>query len=389
MAAFKEEFKNAMPKYQGMSNEEKGNAWIKMGMAIAAGQSSSTITNIANGVLSTIDEFADDPKQKREFEMKVALAGSKYALGRLNEERVKAESLDKEGRVLLDYVASKPFTFNGKEYAKGDPFQITRAQFDEGALGDLPAGAVVQPAIFSDMEDTLQAIQDFEATKLGSGAKLESWIKERDLYTTTLDSMKSGINMRMYLGEATDLINNGDIMGASGYLRQGFDRALNAVGLTAGQLQKFRTSNRDMYNAKMKQIGTQMLTKILNEGTKTISDNDRKRVEDLIATMTDFSAGTVNIDVVNEKIIALDNQIEKGLQKDALQLKTIEATWAEGTRVKGSPVNPTDLLKFSRETMFPETTAQITSQGNKIFKFEDIWDVEKGVFKRGIDWGRS
>ena len=105
--------------------------------------------------------------------------------------------------------------------------------------------------------------------------------------------------------------------------------------------------------------------------------------------MTDFSAGTVNIDVVNEKIIALDNQIEKGLQKDALQLKTIEATWAEGTRVKGSPVNPTDLLKFSRETMFPETTAQITSQGNKIFKFEDIWDVEKGVFKRGIDWGRS
>tara|TARA_R110000765_G_scaffold167185_1_gene272117 strand:- start:896 stop:3238 length:2343 start_codon:yes stop_codon:yes gene_type:complete len=388
MAAFKEEFKNAMPEYQGMSDEEKGNAWIKMGMAIAAGQSGNAITNIANGVLATLDEFADDPKQRREYEMKVALAGGKYALERLGQDRVKLEGIEKEGRTILDYVTNKAFTYNGKDYVKGDPFQITRAEFTQGVLGDLPAGAVVQPAIFADMEDTLQAFNAFKTAELGSGALMSDWNKQSTEYGVLLDNMQSGINMRMYLGEATDLINNGDVMGASGYLKQGFDRALNALKIDPKTLQKWRSDDRDMYNAKMKQIGTQMLTKILNEGTKTISDQDRKRVEELIATMTDFAAGTISIDVVNEKIIALDGQIEKGLRVDGLRLGTIEANWMGG-KVKGSAVDPEKSLRVNREGMFPSTTAQITSQGNKVFKFEEIWDVEKGIFKRGIDWGRS
>lgn len=388
MTVFKEEFKNAMPEYQGMSDEEKGNAWIKMGMSIAAGQSGNAITNIANGVLATIDEFADDPKQKREYEMKVALAGSKYALERLGADRVKLEGIEKEGRAIQDYVANSAFTFNGKEYIKGDPFQITRKQFDDGILGDLPKGAVVQPAVFNEMQDTLQAIEAFKVKELGSGGKMSDWNTQSIEYLEKLNSMKSGFNMRMYLGQATDLINNGDVQGASGYLMKGMDRALNAIGLTNGELQGYRSNNIDMYNAKMEQIGTQMLTKILNEGTKTISDQDRKRVETLIATMSDFRAGTIDIDVVNEKILALDGQIEKGLQFDSLRLGVLEANWAGG-KVIGSKVKPEEVLRISREDVFPSTVAQISSQGNKVFKFEDIWDTENNVFKRGVDWGSN
>jgi len=387
MAAFKEEFKNAMPEYQGMSDEEKGNAWIKMGMAVAAGQSANAITNIANGVLATIDEFADDPKQKREYEMKVALAGSKYALQRLNEERVKLEGLDKEGRTLLDYVTSTPFTFNGKEYAKGDPFQITRSQFDEGILAQLPAGAIVQPAIFKDMENTLQAIQDFEATKLGSGAKMSDWITERDKYTNTLGDMKSGINMRLYLGQAADLLNNGDVLGAKGIVLSGFDQALNFLGLDQGQLNTLRSKDKQAYNQKMKEVGTQMLTQILGETNRTISDNDRKLVNELTALIGDYKATGLNLDVINEKILSIDRKIQEDLQLNTIKLQGIESTWSKGTKVKDSPVIPFIELQRARKSQFPTQKGRATSAGTqKIFKYEDIWDTKNNVFKRGIEW---
>ena len=384
---YKEEFKNAMPEYQGMSDEEKGNAWIKMGMAVAAGQSANAITNIANGVLATIDEFADDPKQKREFEMKVALAGSKYALQRLNEERVKLEGLDKEGRTLLDYVTSTPFTFNGKEYAKGDPFQITRSQFDEGILAQLPAGAIVQPAIFKDMENTLQAIQDFEATKLGSGAKMSDWITERDKYTNTLGDMKSGINMRLYLGQAADLLNNGDVLGAKGIVLSGFDQALNFLGLDQGQLNTLRSKDKQAYNQKMKEVGTQMLTQILGETNRTISDNDRKLVNELTALIGDYKATGLNLDVINEKILSIDRKIQEDLQLNTIKLQGIESTWSKGTKVKDSPVIPFIELQRARKSQFPTQKGRATSAGTqKIFKYEDIWDTKNNVFKRGIEW---
>ena len=384
---FKEEFKNAMPEYQGMSDEEKGNAWIKMGMAVAAGQSGNAITNIANGVLATIDEFADDPKQKREYEMKVALAGSKYALQRLNEERVKLEGLEKEGRTLLDYVTSTPFTFNGKEYIKGDAFQITRAQFDEGILAQLPAGAVVQPAIFKDMEDTLQSFNDFQATLASSGAKMSNWIEERDKYTNTLGDMKSGINMRLYLGQAADLLNNGDVLGGRGIVLSGFDQALNFLGLDQGQLNTLRSKDKQAYNQKMKEVGTQMLTQILGETNRTISDNDRKLVNELTALIGDYKATGLNLDVINEKILSIDRKIQEDLQLNTIKLQGIESTWSKGTKVKDSPVNPSIELQRARKSLFPTQRGRATTAGNqKIFKYEDIWDTENNVFKRGIEW---
>jgi hypothetical protein len=388
IADYKKEFVKAMPEYEGMSNDEKAFAWIKMGMAVAAGTSPNAIKNIADGVLATLDEFSDDPKKKRAYEQQVLLAGSKYALERLNNDRTILSGIAKEQRELLPYVALKDFTHNGKEYGKGQTIQITRGEFDRGVLGNFPPGTVGDLAVFGDMEDTLQAIQAFNQAKLGSGTKMSDWISERDLYLNTLNSMKSGLHMRLYLGEAAELINSGKVLGASGYLRQGLDRVLNALKIDPKTLRELRSTDRDMYNAKMKQIGTQMLTKILNEGTKTISDQDRKRVEELIATMTDFAAGTVSIHVVNEKILALDNQIEKGLYEDGMQLGNIEATWAGDVRVKGVNVSPTQVLAASRKALFPQQGQRVTSTGAiKTFKFEDIWDVEKNVFKTGIDWG--
>ena len=390
MAVFKEEFKNAMPEYQGMSDEEKGNAWIKMGMAVAAGQSGNAITNIANGVLATIDEFADDPKQKREYEMKVALAGSKYALERLGADRVKLEGIEAENRTILDYVTSTPFTFNGKEYAKGDPFQITRSQFNDGILNKLPKGAVVQPPIFKDMEDTLQSFNAFQATLSSSGAKMGDWIKERDLYGSVIKDMKSGINMRLYLGEASELLNNGEVAGAQGLLLSGFDQALNFLGFDQGELSILRSKNKQLYNQKMKEVGTQMLTQILGETNRTISDNDRKLVNELTALIGDYRATGQNIDVINEKILSIDRKIQDDLQANSIKLQGIESTWGEGVKVKDSGVIPSDILRKNREAQFPSQRGRATTDGTqKIFKYEDIWDTENNVFKTGIDWGSN
>ena len=75
-----DEFKGAMPDYEGKSEWEQGMDIVKMGMAIAAGQDPNAITNIANGVLATIDNFTSDDKERREYKREVGFAAAKYGL---------------------------------------------------------------------------------------------------------------------------------------------------------------------------------------------------------------------------------------------------------------------------------------------------------------------
>ena len=99
---YKKEFIDAMPEYEGMSKDEKAYAWIKMGMAIAAGESPNAITNISKGVLATIDEFSDDPKKRREYKQQLQLSAANYALQRLAQDKKLSDQDERNGEWFVD-----------------------------------------------------------------------------------------------------------------------------------------------------------------------------------------------------------------------------------------------------------------------------------------------
>ena len=99
---YKKEFIDAMPEYEGMSKDEKAYAWIKMGMAIAAGESPNAITNISKGVLATIDEFSDDPKKRREYKQQLQLSAANYALQRLAQDKKLSDQDERNGQWFVD-----------------------------------------------------------------------------------------------------------------------------------------------------------------------------------------------------------------------------------------------------------------------------------------------
>ena len=77
---YMDEFKAAMPKYEGMSEEEKGWVALEAGLRVMAGQSPHAITNIAKGLQGLGPEFAKDAKAKREYNRQIGLSAAKYGL---------------------------------------------------------------------------------------------------------------------------------------------------------------------------------------------------------------------------------------------------------------------------------------------------------------------
>ena len=122
---YKNKFLEAMPEYQGVSEEEKGYRFIEAGLRVMAGQSSNAIENISNGLKGLGAEFAKDEKEKRAYDRQVDLSAAKYGLENLAKDEVKAAALAKEKRTLLQKVfvvrqGQDPFTYQGRLLKPGD-----------------------------------------------------------------------------------------------------------------------------------------------------------------------------------------------------------------------------------------------------------------------------
>ena len=133
MKTYIDEFKSAMPDYEGKSEWEQGLDIVKMGMAIAAGESPNAITNIAKGVLATIDNFTSDEKERRDYKRQIDFAAANYSLDSLAKDKANAEADDRQ--LFLFYDTSKATTDN----PWGDSIYISRAEILKNG-GEMPEG---------------------------------------------------------------------------------------------------------------------------------------------------------------------------------------------------------------------------------------------------------
>ena len=137
MAKAVEDFKSAMPEYEGMSESEKGYAIMEAGLRIMAGKSPDALTNIAEGLKGLGPKFAKDAKDKRAWNRQIDLSAAKYGLETVAKDKA-IEQAD-ERKLFFFYDQSPGKVTKSTPY--GEQVAISRKQLlDRG--GKLPPNLV-------------------------------------------------------------------------------------------------------------------------------------------------------------------------------------------------------------------------------------------------------
>ena len=383
-----DEFKAAMPQFEGMTEEEKGFAFMEAGLAIMGGQSPRALQNIAEGLKPLTKQFAKNKQQERAFNQQINIAAAKYGLERKNIDEQNAlklaNELAKEDRKVLSFTVLKPFTApDGQKYGKGDSYALTTGEFRDGALGKLPPGSVGDINAFKALEDTTQAYLALEAKRIeeegGKGLKGSNFRKDRDAYVDHVEQLQSALASKVILGDAAKILTEGNIETGYGWVKDKINSSFNLLGVdNMSDLRKLYTNNRKKYDAKMKILSTQMLTAILNEGTKTVSDQDRQRVDELVGTLGGFFSGAIGKEILEEKLLYLDSQINRDMQSRIKKMQGIEATWQD-QKVKDATINPSQILSGLRG----DISVGSPREADKTYNWTDIYDEEKGTYREG------
>jgi hypothetical protein len=276
-------FKSAVPGYEGKSEWEKGMDIVKMGMAIAAGESQHAITNIAKGVMATIDNFTSDDKERRAYERQVGLSAGKYALDSVERDRVRRDALLKEGRVLTQAIALEDFVDpQGNEIKKGEAYPVTRTQIDQGIFQSLP---LTYTNVFIENARSIKAFEAAQATAVANLRK-EKIIgyEEAHRINETLRGAREDF-VHAEAGEAllSDVveqlvINPDDITGAEGAATKFVSDTLNFLGLGEDKPQKYKT--RELLELDMKMAFQELIPVALRniQAGNSISDRDVKNL---------------------------------------------------------------------------------------------------------------
>ena len=341
-------------------------------------------------MLATIDNFAEDDKAKRAYKQQVAMSAAKFGLQRVAKDRDNALALAKEGRKIpYKLIANKDFEFEGRKIKKGQAFPLTRNQIDAGLFLDLPL--TYEASFVSDAKANLAAVKE----SLKGRINPTSFNETKKQYLTDLDDFKSGIRMKGVLREAAKIAAdpNSSVTGIGGVFRDALDSALNAMEIDpeekGGFLRKYASRDRKEYNAKQRQLGTLMATKLLREGSKTLSDFDRQRVDELIGLMVGTGDTLFASDeVLKMKLIELEESIEAGIQGSANSLRMTEELFNREATKGGTSV--VAVLQRARQRGLGEASgASLRSSKQGSILVSDIYNFKTKKFKPSYLRGKS
>ena len=356
---------------------------MEAGLKVMAGQSSNAITNIAGGLKGISKEFIADKKARRAYDQQIDLSAAKYGLENVSKDRTAALALAKEGRKMpYKLIATKDFTFDGKKITKGMAFPLTKAQIDQGLLQKLPL--TYDSTYISDAKAALANTKAALKNRVGP----QQFMATQEKYLDNLQSFKSGVRMKSVLRESARLAADGEILGISSFFQDAANKAMNSIGIQEKDrgefLKKYSTTDREAYSAKQKRLGTLMATELLREGSKTLSDYDRKRVEELIGALSGTESVWASEEVLKDRLINLEISLDEGINKSANYLKGAEDIWRREVTKGGTAIGP--VLQGMRQRGLGETTG-LKGVG-KSYLLSDIYDIGSKKFKPAF-LGRS
>ena len=343
IADYKKEFIDQMPEYQGMSEEEKGYALLEAGLRVAAGESPSAIANVAKGLQGLGATFAKDEKEKRVWDRQVNLSAAKYGIQSIQKDRQNQIALAAEGRKRpFELIATKDYVdqATGLTVKRGTAVPLTNQQITDGYLTKYPL--TYRETFLSDAK----ALADLAEANKKDLLKPQNFTTDRETYIENARSVKNGIRMKELLLEAANIAipdgtKDNQILGAVPLFKSWINKALNAAGYQMDtsegreKLNSFRSNNKEEYTTLMKTIGTTMVTEILNETNRTISEGDRDRVDQLVAAYSDFDGTFASYRSLLTKLKNLERSIDSGIQNASNSMKGIEEQWGTAEFVGG------------------------------------------------------
>jgi hypothetical protein len=266
------EFTSNAPEYEGI---DKGLALAKIGFAMAAGKSPRALENIANALNQGADTFIKDKQERNAFNRQVQLSALQYGLGEVGKERAEERLRDRDGRKPTIWVASKDGEFNGKPFKKGDNVAVPTSYVEENGV---PSGltnlslaeaairenADVQKALIAAQKDKKMSVSEYNTTSKRMNESAANFASKK-----TLEEL-----LRKNILQVTE----DKITGVQPAFESLVNRAAGAVGIDMGK----EYENLEQYEADMLTVANQLVNELLGEGSKTLSDTDRKLAQEIV-----------------------------------------------------------------------------------------------------------
>ena len=192
--------------------------------------------------------------------------------------------------------------------------------------------------------------------------------------------------MKLLMGDAAKIIQNnpGDVLGATGFIKKATDSVLNTLGARTDAQRatylKGVTKGKE-FDALMRQISTKMITQILNEGNRTVSDNDRKRVDELVGAYSDYLTNVPgSLGALKIKMTGLAKSIDQGIVESSSSMTDIESTY-------NNYINRDkfQLLRKYKRQRFGEKGAEVGAASGFGLKSKSGFGLkqgEDGIFRR-------
>ena len=139
-----------------------------------------------------------------------------------------------------------------------------------------------------------------------------------------------------------------------------------------------RSGDKKKYDANQKRLGVAMATELLREGSKTLSDFDRKRVEELIADMVGTDGIFVSEKVLRSKLENLERVIDGNIKKQGAYLYSTEELWKRETTKGGTKTGP--IFTNLRRRTLGSVNVGIGKGPRRSYNLSKIYDLNTRKF---------
>ena len=349
LESYIEKFKSAMPDYEGKTESEKGMDIVKMGMAIAAGESPNAITNISKGVMATIDNFTSDDKERRAYKRQVELSAAKYGLDSVSRDEAKADALAKELRGDKLFTVMKDSSIDGRKYDAGSLYRMSVGDMRDGKLAKL-SGVLTTEGNYSrllqhkvDMEKLIQNLGP-QIVGSGDGAPTQNNLDTSlSDYRNLIKDSKNDVMMMTMLDSSIITNAQGKVTGVGSWFSRKVNSFANSLNLKSqlGALDKLAEEGLESkeYLYKQQVIANMMLKEILGEGSKNVSNIDRDLAQQIVGMLSEWDTIWADKDLLHEKLQHVRTITQSSLNTNLNGMSDLEFGWTNVVNRAGQGVS--------------------------------------------------
>jgi hypothetical protein len=402
LAAFKEEFLAAMPKYEGMSESEKGFLIMEAGLSVMAGKSSSALENIAKGLKGLGPAFAKDAKEKRAWNRQVDLSAAKYALEGTARADAKADALAKEGRVRKQFIVGETFTDpSGVKREKGSLYTPTAAEMGRDSFQRSILPNLTTEGIYKERLDNAGALTGIVRVGAKHGPSAEGVTKSLNAYTDLTKDVKNNAKMLTMLDASIIQNAKGDVTGIAPWASKKLNQLRNAAGYKKQikLLDSIDTSTGqglERFEYQQQVIANMMLKEILGEGSKNVSNIDRVLAGEIVGLLKGFSSIYADPKVLHQKLQGIRGVVQEGLTGNLIKMRNSEVGFRNvyTAFAPGSPgLSVSGQMSAQRRKLLgdiqgvgqrTQTRSEAAGRGPVVLKASDYFDFDKMTIRKKL-----